>query len=203
MEKQKSQVGIKMVNLKEYLEAKVASKTLVIYPGRFQPFHKGHLSVYELLIKKFGKDSVYVLTSNKTDTKSPLTFKEKKSLINKVVPSSKIIEMKGSAYNAKHIASSLGIPEASLSDHKLIVALSQKDADRIKGGKYYEVYKGKTPKNADKAGYVFKLPTLKAGDEDISATAIRNAIKEKDWDKVSDLVPYDKNILKKLQRKFV
>ena len=54
-------------------------KTIVVYSGRFQPFHKGHFATYENLIKKFGKDSVYIATSNKTDNqKSPFNFKEKK-----------------------------------------------------------------------------------------------------------------------------
>ena len=51
---------------------------LVIYPGRFQPFHKGHARVYEFLVGKFGRNNVYVATSNKTDgNKSPFSFAEK------------------------------------------------------------------------------------------------------------------------------
>ena len=53
-------------------------KTVVIYVGRFQPFHKGHNATYQHLVKKFGKDNVFIGTSNKTDKlKSPFKFNEK------------------------------------------------------------------------------------------------------------------------------
>ena len=35
---------------------------VVIYPGRFHPFHKGHASVYEHLRSKF--PNVFIATSN-------------------------------------------------------------------------------------------------------------------------------------------
>jgi hypothetical protein len=51
---------------------------IVIYPGRFQPFHKGHKAVYDYLCKKYGRDHVYIATSNKTDNlKSPFSFSDK------------------------------------------------------------------------------------------------------------------------------
>ena len=57
-------------------------KQVVVYAGRFQPFHKGHYGSYQQLVKKFGKDNVYIGTSNKTDNiKSPFKFKEKKMII--------------------------------------------------------------------------------------------------------------------------
>lgn len=51
-------------------------KTLVIYPGRFQPFHKGHAQVFQWLKNKFG--DAYIATSDKVEApKSPFNFKEK------------------------------------------------------------------------------------------------------------------------------
>jgi cytidyltransferase-like protein len=48
---------------------------VVVYSGRFQPFHKGHYATYQNLCKKFGKDRVFIGTSNKTDNKqSPFNF---------------------------------------------------------------------------------------------------------------------------------
>ena len=35
---------------------------LVVYPGRFQPFHKGHKAVYDGLVKKYGRDRVFIAT---------------------------------------------------------------------------------------------------------------------------------------------
>jgi len=54
---------------------------VVVYSGRFQPFHLGHYSTYKKLVQKFGKDKVFIGTSNKTQSgRSPLNFKEKKSI---------------------------------------------------------------------------------------------------------------------------
>jgi len=51
---------------------------LVVYPGRFQPFHKGHHRVYQHLTGKFGSSNVIIATSNKKDNlKSPFSFVEK------------------------------------------------------------------------------------------------------------------------------
>ena len=57
---------------------------VVVYSGRFQPFHKGHYATYQNLCKKFGKDKVFIGTSNKTDNRqSPFNFKEKKIIMTK------------------------------------------------------------------------------------------------------------------------
>lgn len=57
---------------------------LVIYPGRFQPFHVNHMYSYDWLVSKFGKENVYIATSNVTDAqKSPFTFNEKRRIIQK------------------------------------------------------------------------------------------------------------------------
>ena len=45
--------------------------TVVIYPGRFHPFHKGHKSVYDTLVKRFGKNRVFIATSDKVDPPNP------------------------------------------------------------------------------------------------------------------------------------
>ena len=70
---------------------------VVVYSGRFQPFHKGHYATYQNLCKKFGKDKVFIGTSNKTDNRqSPFNFKEKKIIMTKMfgIQSNKIVEIK-------------------------------------------------------------------------------------------------------------
>ena len=50
-------------------------RTIVIYPGRFQPGHKGHKSSYDYLANKFGAENVYVATSNVTaPVTNPFSF---------------------------------------------------------------------------------------------------------------------------------
>ena len=65
-------------------------KVLAIYPGRFQPWHRGHYQVYQWLKDKFG-DAV-IATSNKVEApKSPFNFEEKKRMMVLAgVPSGKV-----------------------------------------------------------------------------------------------------------------
>ena len=80
-----------MNQLSQYLveqllkESESVTDYVVVYSGRFQPFHKGHYATYQHLVKKFGKDNVYIGTSDKTDNqKSPFNFKEKKTIMTKM-----------------------------------------------------------------------------------------------------------------------
>jgi glycerol-3-phosphate cytidylyltransferase-like family protein len=58
------------------------SNLVVIYPGRFHPFHIGHGKVYQYLKKQFPGAKVYIASSNKTDAhKSPFAFDEKKKMM--------------------------------------------------------------------------------------------------------------------------
>ena len=58
------------------------SNLVVIYPGRFHPFHIGHGKVYKYLRQKYNGAKVFIATSNKTDEhKSPFTFDEKKKMM--------------------------------------------------------------------------------------------------------------------------
>ena len=79
------------------LEAESINKVIVVYSGRFQPFHKGHYATYDNLVKKFGKDNVYIGTSNVTDSKkSPFNFNEKVKIMNTMfgIPTNKIVQVK-------------------------------------------------------------------------------------------------------------
>ena len=82
--------------VKEILTENIEKK-VVVYAGRFQPFHPGHYGSYKQLVSVFGKDNVYIGASNKTDNlKSPFNFKEKKQIMTTMfdVPSDKIIQIK-------------------------------------------------------------------------------------------------------------
>ena len=58
-------------------------RLVVTYPGRFQPFHKGHRDVFASLQAKFGNDNVFIVTGDKTDTnKSPFNFNDKVQFMN-------------------------------------------------------------------------------------------------------------------------
>lgn len=58
------------------------SNLVVIYPGRFHPFHIGHGKVYKYLKQKYKGAQVYIASSDKQDAhKSPFSFLEKKKMM--------------------------------------------------------------------------------------------------------------------------
>ena len=54
------------------------TRLVVLFPGRFQPFHRGHAQVFAKLQAKFGRDNVYISTSNSTkDSKTVWNFSDR------------------------------------------------------------------------------------------------------------------------------
>ena len=54
-----------IANLFENYVTEGGPQLVVLYPGRFQPFHLGHREVFQSLQRDFGRDHVYIATSNK------------------------------------------------------------------------------------------------------------------------------------------
>ena len=153
------------MNIKEIDKPEI-KKIVVVYAGRFQPFHKGHYATYQKLVSKFGAGNVYIGTSNDTSgNKSPFNFNEKKTIMNKMfgIPSNKIIQVKN-PYAPKEVLSGLNGKTTAY-----IAAVGQKDADRLQG-KYFKPYNGKTGYGYDEIGYVYPVP---AEDNAISGTDVR------------------------------
>jgi hypothetical protein len=147
-------------------EAAGIDKVVVVYSGRFQPFHKGHYATYDNLVRKFGKDSVYIGTSNITDSKkSPFNFKEKKAIMMQMfgIPSSKIINLKN-PYRPEEILNNYDSDTTGL-----IVVVGEKDQNRL-SGKYFTPYKGKVEQGYLDKGYVYASP---AQPNPISGTDVR------------------------------
>ena len=86
-------------------------KLVVVYGGRFEPFHKGHYQCYQSLVKKYGKANVWIATSNKTNFNSksgeisPFNFKEKKEIITTLydIDPRRIIQCKNPAFKPEEI----------------------------------------------------------------------------------------------------
>jgi len=154
--------------LVETLIGEQTSDKVVVYSGRFQPFHKGHFATYQMLVKKFGKENVYIGTSNKTDNiKSPFGFKEKKYIITKMfgIPSNKVVQIKN-PYAPVEILDKFDSKTTAF-----ITAVGEKDELRL-GGKYFEKYKD----NADLEGYMDKgyVYISPSQPNAISGTDVRN-----------------------------
>jgi hypothetical protein len=97
---------------------------IVIYPGRFHPFHRGHLASYEYLVKKYNSDNVYIATSDvQAPVTSPFTYTDKVQMMTRLgVPASRIVRVKN-PYQAREIYDNM--PDAE--NTALIYAISEKD----------------------------------------------------------------------------
>ena len=144
-------------------------KTVVIYVGRFQPFHKGHYATYQHLVKKFGKDNVFIGTSDKVEKpKSPFNFKEKVKIMTTMfgIPSNKIHQVKN-PYAPTEILSKFDENTTAF-----ITVVGEKDKNRL-GGKYFQPYKGEPTEGYKDRGYVYASPSQPNA---ISGTDVRNGL---------------------------
>lgn len=141
-----------------------------IFSGRFQPFHAGHYVTYLEMVKKFGRDNVYVATSDKQDAagKSPFSFSQKSEIMKKMfnIPDDKVVKV-NKPYSPEEITKNL--PENT----PVVFAVSEKDKNRV-NGKYFTLY------NPDIAlegyrnkGYVWVKPTIE-GKQQLTGSQIRH-----------------------------
>ena len=123
---------------------------LVIYPGRFHPFHLGHKASYDYLVNKYGPESVYIATSDKqAPVSSPFSYSDKVEMMTKLgVPASHIVKVRN-PYRADEITQDLTAEQQA--NTVLIFAVSAKDAKRFD-------FK---PKKDGSPSYIQPLPTGK------------------------------------------
>lgn len=162
----------------------------VIYPGRFQPFHKGHKEVYNNLVNKFGENRVFITTTDDTSdmNRSPFNYDEKKKMmIVSGVSADKILQVKNN-YNIEAISERLKIRGFDINSDVILFVVSKKDMDENPRFKKFtkkdgtlsylqpfSKYKNEV-ETADKHGYLFISPihTFLLNGKDIkSASEIR------------------------------
>ena len=163
------------MNLINEVDKPIVKKTVVVYAGRFQPFHRGHYAAYKKLVDKFGKDSVYVGTSNDTDnSKSPFNFKEKKQIATTMfdIAPNHFIQIRN-PYKPVEILKGFDGKTT-----QYIAAVGDKDATRLQG-KYFKPYQGKAGYGFDEIGYVYAVP---AESNPISGTDVRKGLGGTDMD---------------------
>jgi hypothetical protein len=127
---------------------------LVIYPGRFHPFHLGHKASYDWLIDQFGENAVYIASSDKqNDEDSPFRYEDKIKMATKLgVPAGRIKQVTN-PYQATEITAALSDEEKT--NTVLVFAVSAKDAQRFD-------YR---PKADGSPSYLQPLPDNKKGIE--------------------------------------
>ena len=170
-------------------------RTIAIYGGRFQIFHLGHKSVYDHLVKQFGSDNVYIVSSNKqAPVSSPFSFDDKTKMMQALkIPQDHIIQVKN-PYQAKEVTDQVDGQNTSI-----VFALSAKDAERFtfkpkKDGSpsYMQPYPGNDNlKPLTETGYILVVPTINfevLGNSVKSASAIRGMyLKSNDNDRIKIL----------------
>jgi hypothetical protein len=124
-------------------------RTVVIYPGRFHPFHRGHKASYDYLVRRYGADNVFVVSSDKQDSdKSPFSFEDKMDMMTKLgIPPGRIAKVKN-PYQAQEITKEIDDRENTV----LIFAVSEKD---MSGPDARFNFK---PKADGSAGYIQPIP---------------------------------------------
>jgi glycerol-3-phosphate cytidylyltransferase-like family protein len=183
------------------------SNLVVIYPGRFHPFHIGHGKVYKYLKQKYNGAKVFIATSNKTDEhKSPFTFDEKKKMmILAGVDPNAIVQTKV-PYVATEITDRFD-PDKTI----IVYAVSEKDMAEDPRFNFPETGQALLTRGERKGqpahmqkwpgienakplrdhSYVATVPTFKfevRGEQVQSATQIRNMIKSADETKLEQIL---------------
>ena len=183
------------------------SNLVVIYPGRFHPFHIGHGKVYKYLKQQYKGAQVFIATSNKTDAhKSPFSFDEKKMMMKLAGVDPNAIVQTKVPYVATEITDRFD-PDKTI----IVYAVSEKDMAEDprfnfpangpalltrgeKKGKPAHMQKWPGIENAKPLrdhSYVATVPTFKfevRGEQVQSATQIRNMIKSADETKLEQIL---------------
>lgn len=126
-----------MKSLLQYILENSQLRPVVIYGGKFQPFHAGHYEIYQKLVKEFGKDNVFISTqdintsklNNSTYTENHIfSFDEKRKILEKMfnIPKKQVMLTKRSPY----LPSWKEIPIEG-SDYALITVCGEKDRERF------------------------------------------------------------------------
>ncbi len=159
-----------------YVKEDNGPEVVVVYPGRFQPFHLGHKEVFNSLQNKFGRDNVYIATSNKTDgAKSPFNFSDKTVFMNAAgIPSDRIIE----------ISNPYALPQQFNPENTIFVAVvGSPDKNRLNpdstkkdgSASYFKMFDSfEKAVTADQHGYVIiadeRVKQITLGDETVDVS---------------------------------
>jgi hypothetical protein len=145
--------------------------------GKFNPFHSGHYHNWKILKKKFGEDSTFVCTSDKVDSDRPFNFEEKKTIITKLffIDPKKVILTKN-PYSPREILKDY--PDETI----LVIAIGEKDRDRLTSSDYFEEYSKGSNKGYKEKAYFLILPNFqvpyKGKSKVLSSTMIRDSFRK-------------------------
>lgn len=165
-----------------------SQKLIVVYPGRFQPFHLGHAAVYNNLKEMFPEAQLYITTSDIVDKdESPFNYEDKLQMIVASGIHPKDVVKSSQPYKAPEL-----VNKYDKSSAKIVFAVGEKDMQgpnpRFKFGlkkdgtpTYFQKFTNKDKlEPIEKHGYIVTIPTVKfklSNGEVKSASEIRDLYK--------------------------
>lgn len=185
-----------------------ATKTIVIYTGRFQPFGPHHFAVYRRLCERFDPKNVFITTTNFVEpNKCPLSYSEKVQVIQKFgVPKNQICCVT-STYKSKEL-----IDHFDSNTTSVIFVYGEKDAGRInyfksdKSQSYFTPYRGQLElEPLKKIGYILIAPQvdIAVDGQEVNGTLLRNILPDADPSRFSEIMGwYDSVIHAMFKRRF-
>ena len=200
----------------------MSKRTIAIYPGRFQPMGKHHYKTYQWACEKYGKDNVFITTSNKIqEGRSPLTFDQKSDIMNMHgIPFSKIIQAKN-PYTPKELFEGYQI---NLEETKLVVIVGHKDMNEnprfsnlgmtkstkrnpVPRPTYFQALNESPDNTADIHGYIDVAPHIShmlPNGKESSGTNLREYLKEASYNQFVEVMGFfDKNLNSSLKKSFI
>ena len=144
--------------------------------GRFQPVTKAHTSIIEKISKENKTGIIYLVKGKKSSEdkeKNPFDSDIQIKMLEKIIPSNISIEIISSAFFVDELK--------TMKESKFVIYAG---SDRVKSYKSFEKYL-----EDDKT---LEVKEIKRTDEDISATKVRDSLKNDDLDTFKSLTP--KNI---------
>lgn len=166
-------------------------KIIGIYPGRFQPPHKGHLEVYTKLQQLVGQDAFIAIVEKTPTPEEPLNFGEVENLwVRHGVPASHIVKTEDwkhpvqvlSRFSSKHTSLVIAL------DAKEVQKLAQRKERDEKGRdvwinmsgepKYIQPYKGNeaSMEPFDKHAYVMEVDGTHIDGKPITNKSVREML---------------------------
>jgi hypothetical protein len=158
-----------------------------------------HLQAYQHLCEVFGKQNVYIATSDYVDEVRPLTFNEKVRVMQQYGITN-VMKVK-QPYKATEITS-LFDPATTM----VIYAVGKKDEQRINTNKYFKRYDGTEMSSYNEHGYLYILPhvSLYHDNIELSGTNIRKIISTATPEIFKDLMGwYDAGLDSLFKQKFI
>lgn len=125
-----------------YISELAERQIVVVYPGRFQPFHRGHAGVFEKLQSTFGRNNCFIATSPnvKIDDRNPFDAGEKVQLMHAAGITNDRIKLITEPYNITVVTNTMAFnPQNTV----LVFAVGAPDRDRLGVD---QVYTAQTPK---------------------------------------------------------